>query len=165
MPELCRYLWFSEGDLASIHTLAVAAQTLVHHAGAKVGKPSQAEIWVKAQPPAFQKRVRAAQNFFKHANTDSQQVLSYTPMLAEIYLVDAVSTYRAVYENITPLMVTFLMRFSVTHPEILLPQDCPIQFPQGIEVDDFVKLPRRDFLDIVLPVAAGRIRKRGFHLP
>jgi hypothetical protein len=144
------FLWFIEFDMASIHTLAVAANTLLHQIGSKVGKPSPTMEWLKSQPQSFQKRARDAQNFFKHANTDPNRVLSYAPIIAEIYLLDSIARFHDLYSITTPLMLAFALRFSLTYPDILPTEDFPVHLPKGFPVDKLAKLARRDFLESAL---------------
>jgi hypothetical protein len=151
------FLWFIEFDMASVHTLAVASNTLLHQIGSKVGKPSPTAEWLKSQPKSFQRRARDAQNFFKHANTDPDRVLSYAPIITEIYLIDSILCFHNLYRTSTPLMLAFGLRFSLSYPHILSPEDFPVPLLKNTPVDYIGTLGRRDFLETVLPLL---MRKR-----
>jgi hypothetical protein len=140
-------LWFLGQDRASIHTLAVAAQTLLHNVGKKAGKPSRSIEWVKSQPPSFQKVVRDAQNFFKHASKDPDRVLIYAPFMAETFMIDAITCFHRLYDFLTPMMRSFALRFSLMYPHVLPP---PEHLLKGAKVYELARLSRTDFLKEVL---------------
>lgn len=144
-------LWFLQGDFASVHTLVVAAQTILHHVGSKTGKPSKLVEWIKSQPPAFQRRVVDAQNFFKHAHKDPDRVLTYAPRIAEIYIIDAIYMFEDLYHVITPLMRTFALRFSLSHPDVLDLSSLPVKFPASVKINQVAQLSRAEFFDAILP--------------
>jgi hypothetical protein len=150
-------LWFLEEDHAAIHTLAVAAQTLLHNIGTKSGKGSGLVRWIKSQPKSFQKRSFDAQNFFKHANTDPNRILTYAPAIAEIDMIDACVCFYGLYGFVTPLMLTFSLRFSLFSPDVLPPDGFPVELPKGFKIEELVKLSRREFLDRILPYLTKRL--------
>ncbi|PYJ69355.1 MAG: hypothetical protein DME75_11245 [Verrucomicrobia bacterium] len=144
-------LWFLEKDLASIHTLTVAAQELLHHTGKPQGKPSKLVSLIKSQPRAFQKQAREAQNFFKHPQKHTRVL--YSPLSAELFIIDALALYEDLANHLTPLMKLFAIRFSLSYPDTL-PFDLTVKLPIGVRRDDLAKLGRADFLKEVLPFLA-----------
>jgi hypothetical protein len=144
-------LWFLEANVAAVHTLAVAAQTILHNVGTKKNKPSALVTWLRTQPPWFQKRAVQAQNFLKHANKDPERVLIYAPLIGDIYIMDAMFLFEELYHFLTPLMRTFALRFSLDHPDILELDGLPIKFPQGFKIERLKELNRTEFLDAILP--------------
>jgi hypothetical protein len=155
--EAAILLWFLEEHHAAIHTLAIAAQTLIHNVGSKGGKPSGLVKWIKSQSKAFQRRSFEAQNFFKHANTDPNYMLRYAPDIAGIHMIDACVCFHSVYGFVTPLMLTFSLHFSIFNPDVLPPDGFPIEPPKGFKIEELVKLSRGEFLDRVLPFISGRM--------
>jgi hypothetical protein len=143
-------LWFLEKDLASIHTLTVAAQELLHHTGKPQGKPSRLVSLINAQPPAFQRQARAAQNFFKHPKKHAR--VPYSPLSAELFIIDAIALYEDLGNHLTPLMKLFSLRFALSYPSTL-PFDLTLaKFPVSVRVDEVAKLGRPEFLQKILPL-------------
>lgn len=144
-------LWFLEKDLASIHTLTVAAQELLHHTGKPHGKPSRLVSLTKSQPPAFRRWATEAQNFFKHPKKEGR--LLYSPVAAELVMIDAMAVYEDLGNHLTPLMKLFALRFALSYPDTL-PFDFTPKLPVGVRVDDVAKLSRAEFLKNVPPLLA-----------
>lgn len=151
-------LWFLEGHVASIHTLAVAAQELLHGVGKKAGKPSKVASWIKSKPKAFQKLSRLPQNFFKHANTDPNASINYPPVLGDMHIVDAVMSYEDLFQKLPPVMQLFAARFAVEYPDILPVDYAATKILKGAKIDDLAELSRSDFLVECL-ARVGRRRK------
>ncbi len=75
-------LFFDAGDAVSIHTLAAASATVFADILENTGKTSWREQIVKnysdlTKPQVFD-ILRNAQNFFKHADRDSEEVLDFS---------------------------------------------------------------------------------------
>jgi hypothetical protein len=143
-------LWFESGDITSIHTLAVAAQGVLSALSADMGKPlSKVLNWINEQPKSFQSQLRNPQNFFKHGHHKQpyRDVVSFIPGLAEMILIDNISTYQGLFDSLTPLMKLFAIRFSIEHPDIL-----PLKLTlKGFEIEDLARLTRSQFLKEILP--------------
>src|SRR5947209_4730269 len=79
--ETAVVLYFQQGDPVSIHTLAAAAHQLLHDISKKADSQSEMILaWALEQVlPEYRdeirKTLRAAQNFFKHADRDESDVL------------------------------------------------------------------------------------------
>jgi len=144
-------LWFLEKDIVSIHTLTVAAQELLHHTGKPHGKPSRLVSLINLQSKTFQKQAREAQNFFKHPKKQGRVL--YSPLTAELFIIDAMALYEDLGNHLTPLMKLFAIRFALLQPDIL-PFDVAVKLPVGVQRDDLAKLSRADFLKEVLPFLA-----------
>jgi hypothetical protein len=144
-------LWFLEKDLASIHTLTVAAQELLHHTGKPHGKPSRLVSLIKQQSKTFQRQARQPQNFFKHPQKYKR--LPYSPLAAELFMIDALAVYEDLGNHLTPLMRLFALRFALSYPDVL-PFDLTAKIPVGLSVDEVAKLSRMEFLEEILPLLA-----------
>ena len=141
-------IWFASGDITSIHTLAVAAQGVLMALSNDMGKPvSKVLDWINKQPKSFQSQLRNPQNFFKHGHHKQpyKDVASYIPNLAEMTLIDNISTFQRLFDSLTPLMKVFAVRFSIKHPDIL-----PLKL-KGFKIEDLARLTRSRFLKEVLP--------------
>ena len=91
-----------------------------------------------------------AQNFFKHANRDPDRVLIYAPMIAEIYIIDAIYMFEDLYHVMTPLMRTFALRFSLSHPNVLELSSLPVKFPASVKINQIAQLSRTEFFDALM---------------
>ena len=111
-------LWFNNADPISIHALAAAANELLNAIGARAGKPSEIQPYIKSRPPAIRDRLRKAQNFFKHAGRDLNERFEYHPMHGEVLITDSILIYHALAGEMTPLMAAFTARLSVTEPDL-----------------------------------------------
>ena len=139
-------LWFLEGDVAAIHALASAAQELLQCVGRTKGKSSPTVKWIKSQPKATQVKLRSPQNFFKHANVDTDEVLDYPTMQGDMYLIDAVASFHDVFSKVTPLMRLFAARLTLENPDILRPSYTSGWILWGAKIEDIAQLCRSDFL-------------------
>ncbi|MFN2624232.1 MAG: hypothetical protein ABR611_15455 [Chthoniobacterales bacterium] len=151
--ETAIFLWFQEGDLAAIHTLAAASQELLHHTGKRLGTPSKLVEMINSEPKKFRDRVRQAQNFFKHPK--DHPILSYAPIIAELTIIDALAVVENMNHPLSPIMKLFAIRFALTHPNILPLDFALAKFPIGLDVNQIGKLSRPDFLEKILPLIGG----------
>lgn len=161
--ESAIYLWFLEADPASIHTLSVAAQGVLTAIGGPRGTKSQAVEWINSQSRAFQNTAREAQNFFKHGGHRQRDktVFIYAPFMAEMFMIDAITHFHRLYQSLTPIMILFALRFSLTYPNVLPPEGFPEHLLKGVRIDQFAKLDRSEFLKELLPrLVAAEQRSR-----
>jgi len=139
--ESAMLLWFLEADPVSIHTLAVAAQELLHNANLEGSKKSPVKSLIKSWPKARQIKLKVAQNFFKHGpdRKNPGPTVDYRPIFGLAALLDATACYIASYGyKATPLMRIFAARQDLEdgRPAIL----------NGINVDELKDFSRSDFL-------------------
>src|SRR5688572_4863539 len=77
-------LYFNDGDPISLHTLAGAAYDVLRGVNRARGGEPMIKDWVRESfQPDYRKTVdkalNEAQNFFKHADRDANDVLEYDP--------------------------------------------------------------------------------------
>jgi hypothetical protein len=94
-------LWFKYGDVASIHTLAAAANVVFDALGKQIKAPSIIREYLRHASRAEYDRFTAAEVFFKHAARDLNKVLDYDPMQAEMLILDSIYVYREGHEELT----------------------------------------------------------------
>lgn len=88
-------LWFTDGDPVAIHTLAFAAYEIIH-AISKKRNPNRRDLLFDTlvikdeHRQEFNRSIKAAANFFKHGDRDSDAVLDFNPMLTEMFLFFAI---------------------------------------------------------------------------
>ena len=102
-------LYFSEADPVSIHTLTWAVcQVLVDISKSRAGTPMVIESILRGVLPdkvdEAKRRLSAAANFFKHADRDPDNVLTFDPAQTEVLLFDACSKYRDLTGEVVPMM-------------------------------------------------------------
>jgi hypothetical protein len=152
--EAAILLWFNDQDVSAIHTLAVAAQGLLTALCRDMHKePPELVTRINRQPKGFQEQTRNPQNFFKHGKHKQpyKDVVSYMPSMAEIILIDDIAVYERLFRVRTQMMSIYAIRFSLTNPETL-PMKISIK---GLDIEDLRQLPRRQFLEKVLPFVSG----------
>lgn len=139
--ESAMLLWFLEGDPVSIHTLAVAAQELLHNANLEGSQKSPVKSLIKSWPKSRQIKLKVAQNFFKHGpdRKNPGPTVDYRPVFGQAALFDATACYIASYgHKATPLMRLFMTRLDLEagKPATL----------SGVNVDELKDCTRSDFL-------------------
>ena len=107
-------LYFNDGDAISIHTLAAAARNVLLDLCRYRGQSSailREELIKNYVKPEHAKDVRAvykrAENFFKHADSDPDEVLTFDPEGSEYFLFEATEAYQLLSGEATPHMLTF----------------------------------------------------------
>ena len=123
--ELSIRVFLSFGDPIGIHTLAGAARQLLSDLGRSQGSSSTLDgILQRTVRPEKLKEVqdliRRPQNFFKHAESDPEDVLEFHPEGTEFLIWDACLIYEALTNERVPLMVLFRGWFTVKHPALLI---------------------------------------------
>ena len=102
-------LYFSEADPVSIHTLTWAAyQVLLDLNKTRGGLPMLTELVSSPVLPdkveEVKRRFSAAANFFKHADRDPVNILTFNPAQTEILLLDASYKYRDLTGETVPTL-------------------------------------------------------------
>jgi hypothetical protein len=142
-------LWFLEKDLSSIHTLAGAAQGVLHKmCSEKDESPSQIRKIIKNDPT--KKILLESQYFFKHGtdrNAKRKGVMRHVPMMTEEILIDCISMHVRLFDTLSALMKLFGFRYNLFNPKAF-PMKMTVK---GIKVEDLRRLGRREFLKEVLP--------------
>src|SRR5712691_7914594 len=109
-------LYFSAADPVSIHTLTSAAHELLAGVNRTRGGPAMIEDsllqWVKPDKVAdARRRLRAAANFFKHADRDAEETHVFSPSQTEMRLFDAREAYRSITGELVPILAVYRLWF------------------------------------------------------
>jgi len=145
------WLWFHEGEVVSIHTLACSALKVARDVGAKLGKKSMLIDVLNERDKALGKAAMAPQDFFKHARHDPDAVFDFDPGRTPYHMYDALVLYREIYNDISPHMELFLLRFRLTHPEVF-PNASPVTLPEGFDVEVLRRATRKEFFGKLAPL-------------
>jgi hypothetical protein len=144
------WLWFNDGDIVSIHTLADAAFGILDQLYQKRnwGRPMPLDDDPKLSTPERQKwrdKVREAGTFGKHARHDHDKSYRYSSDFVQAYLAFAI-TEHARLENVGPgsLQTVFSMWFWLHFPQFV--ERAPM-LPKGFNVEGSRKLSRREFFE------------------
>jgi hypothetical protein len=149
-------LYFHEGDPVSIHTLTGAAYEVLQHLNrAKGGEPMIKDSLKDRVKPQFvrdiSRKLNEAQNFFKHADKDPDEVLTaFTSGQTEYLLLDACWAYCRLTGERLPVLNVFEKWASVTFAKNAVmydPKD-DLQLPKKLGT-----LRRHEFFTQLLPVA------------
>jgi len=129
--ELAIRLLFQNEDPIGIHTLAAAGFRILRD----IGKAKNCEInqylatVIKPEMQGkFWKVFSRAANFFKHADSDPDDILKdVQEEVNDVLILFACFLYRDIESHWTPQMVAFVTWYIVIHPEILdYLQDDPV---------------------------------------
>jgi len=137
-------LFFERRDTIAIHTLAAASHQIL----ADIASRCQIGGILKNNPlirPEKKKDwndlVNKSQNFFKHADRDSNAVLEFHPSITPFFLLDAVSIFQQLTDDTSQEQRVFLSWFVAKYPDFLV--DGPMKdsinnlLASGLNPDDF----------------------------
>ena len=157
--EMAINLYYFDRDFVSVHTLAsaaheVLADLLKHHG---VQQPVSLRAIVKTHVrPEFQaeflRMLKRAQNFFKHADSDSAAILTFDPRQTEFVVWESGLAYHALTGDFPPLFQAFHIWFIVQNPEAL-------KFPAELNRiraeagEEIARTPKREAFEYLIQFA------------
>lgn len=117
-------LFFEDGDPTSIHTLARASHEILDHLcasknltrgvvyeGLKFIKPEHHKMVIG--------KINEAKNYFKHADKDSGETLSWNPIVSEYFIWDATSLHRRLVGVVLiPEIIIYSLWFRLHHDDL-----------------------------------------------
>ena len=123
--DMALKLFFLYADVVAIHTVASASFGILEDLCKKQGVDSLTQKgllgMIKPEKQAeVSKKLRAAQNFFKHADRDSDQILHFNPVITEFILMDAAYLYQMLTNEKTALMVIYDLWYFSKNSDLLL---------------------------------------------
>jgi hypothetical protein len=120
--ETAVWLWFNEGDIVSIHTLADAAFGVIldlYHAR-KWPLPIPFDDPAGKESKKLRKKLREAGTYGKHARTDHDLAYEYSEVFIESYLAAAVAAYGRLREpKRDGLLTLFSFWFAIRNPTLV----------------------------------------------
>lgn len=157
--EVAIRLYFAWGDPVAIHTLAAAAFNVLidinDHRGGK-GPPIREKFldWIRPEHLSdAKKKLKEAENFFKHADCDPNSTLPFRPKTTEFVLLDGVELYFGLTQELPPLLQTYRAWWLIQHKHLLKP-DAPESLRKVPTGSTFDSSSRRTFFHEMLPVVA-----------
>ena len=117
-------LFLNNGDIVAIHTLTAAAYNILRDLSNLQSKPvlikeKMLEMVKSQHKKMVRNGINEAENFFKHADEDSNKLLKFNPNGTEFLLWDACVIYHSLTSEKTPLMSAFNMWFFTKHTDVL----------------------------------------------
>lgn len=147
-------LWFHDGDEISIHTLASASnevivgicksrgiEDVVSEAIKRAIKPEYVKPFIKA--------VRKPFNFSKHADTDPDDILEFSPFLSLMFMFATTGNLQRLGETLSDPAVILWEWISLHHPD-WIPPSGQQTFAERIPIKArpvIASLSRRDFFE------------------
>ena len=118
-------LFFRNSDVVVIHTLAAAAHEIFRGLGKKQGvrsliKDQALDVIKKDKQKVFLATVNKAENFFKHANWDSDEQLKFHFESTAFLIFDACEMYQVLTKETVPLFGIFKVWFLSKYPELVI---------------------------------------------
>ncbi|NVK23027.1 MAG: hypothetical protein HWD86_10965 [Kangiellaceae bacterium] len=123
-------LYFSHKDPVSIHTLTAASYNILRDLNKSEKHPP---LFIKDRflnyiKPGYEKEVRnlinQAENFFKHADRDREDIFEFNPKQTELMIYEACDSYRALSGEFPAKFKCYSMWFSSRYPNLFeLPND------------------------------------------
>lgn len=151
-------LYFKEGDPVSIHTLTAAAYQLLSDISAQRGGTLMLKDlvtqWVR--PDAVdeaRRRLNEAQNFFKHADRDADEILAFKPAQTELLLLDGCHKYRELTGEVVPVLAVYQSWFWLTTGADLVRNSERARIPEELR-EAFPGATRQSFFAEALPLAS-----------
>lgn len=124
-------LYFSYGDPVSIHTLASAGYNILNDvcANREVEIKHVRKVLLDRVMPENKKQVikhlKHAENFFKHADRDSEESTSLNPLASEYVLLDATQLYFGLAGEMPPLFSMYRTWWYATNRHLLIDKQSP----------------------------------------
>ncbi len=115
-------LYFRDGDVISMHTLAAAAHQVLMDLSKLEGIKSlvkETTLIREERKKEYILKVNEAENFFKHATTDRHKLLDFNPEVSEFLIFDAIGMYTQLTHEITEDYSIFKAWFFVKYPSII----------------------------------------------
>jgi hypothetical protein len=120
------YFSFQYADPISIHTLTAAAYNILRDICGKTGMP---QVLIKGllidlvrqeKKKEFISLLNKAENFFKHADRNHKDTITFNPGQTELLIYDACSKYQELTGNLIPIFYLFQAWFLVNNSSFFL---------------------------------------------
>lgn len=98
----------------------------------------------------FRTGLRAAANFFKHAQRDAAATYFFSPEASKLFLIDACAIYREKAHEELPLITAFELYVAIHDPALFKPAYVS-KLQSADRFQHFQQLSKRTFFSEVLP--------------
>ena len=149
-------LWFHDDDPVSIHTLASAAQEILHPLAKKAGTFEGTLDTIYAadgHEDEWLASIRFYHNFFKHGAKDADASIKLNPEVNTYLIRTVIQVYQKFTGTTTPVMNAYIVRFIFSHPHVHDGDPYP-HIPSEVK-DKLNEAPKDMFLEVFLKASAG----------
>ena len=154
--EMAIRLFFSNSDMVAVYSLAAAAHEILRGLCTKQKiksfiKDTMVSMIKKEKQGEYWKMITRAQNFFKHAEKDHDQLLKFYLEPTEYFLWDACGMYQTLTKESPPLIQVFNMWFYLKNPRVVQNEKIKNllnEFRLNLDPEN-----RPQFLELLLPLA------------
>ena len=137
-------LFFAFGDPVAAHTLACAGAQVVADLLAAKGLMSPfvgGDMVLRERRTEYITHIRAAQNFFKHADRDHADVLTFKRAETEFMLLAACQDLRLLTGLVIPEAAAFELWFFSRHPDVLYDSNYKRSLIKFLEANEGKAIP------------------------
>jgi len=163
--ETAIHLFFHNSDPVSIHTLTAAAYNILRDICKNRGYPyvlikgSSLQYVIPGKEKKYLNAVNQAENFFKHADNDPEEILNFNPSQTEILIYDACKIYQEITKKINPLCHLFQVWFMAENPDLFkFPKDMEKQIIMIREAKAHEN--KKFYYEIMFPIAMNMAGKK-----
>lgn len=149
-------LYFSNCDPVSIHTLAAAAYNVIRDVNKTRGgkKMFAKDGFLDYVKEGHEREVREIlnkpENFFKHADRDSDKSIEFDPTQSEFYIAEACWVYHSLAGEFPPLFSVYHVWFIASNPTLFkFSEEQKRLISSGAQ--DTLALGRTRYLELALP--------------
>jgi hypothetical protein len=152
-------LWFEGGDQVSIHTLACSAHQILSDLHRRRGGKdpiADTDLIRDEYRSQYLKLMKKEFNFFKHADNDPHEVLSFKPDVTLFFLVIGCHLMRQVGQRLSDTQQTLGHYMAVTKPELMkeeFMEEFRAKFSPEV-LRSIARLERREFFRKMLEAIA-----------
>jgi hypothetical protein len=143
-------LWFADADPVSVHTLAAAAHEIVHTLYRRKGLSGlmfDSPLIRDDMRSEFARRVKAISTFFKHAQRDADETLSFNPVANETHMLFATYGLHLMGES-HEITEKALIAWFMLHEPQFFERNVFAQFPPIEGIESFRNASRKQFFEI-----------------
>lgn len=154
-------LWFADGDPVSIHTLSYAAYEVIHVLSRQANRQDKlifdSDSIKDEFRSDFNKLVKRAPNFFKHADKDPIGTVEFVPQLSEMFFLFSSLGIETMGLKLGGEEKAFLIWLTIHNPKIMV-EGAMKNFLQGFPVETIEEVKIMPKPEFFMHVMSGHTR-------
>ncbi len=159
--EVAIRLYFNSDDPVSLHTLTAASYNLLRDISSHLDAPRMFakdmmfDFLTDKGKLVWKRGMNEAENFFKHADRDTEENLVFDPGMSELFLWEACTQYARITGEEPPLLKLYNYWFFLRHQTLFdLPEDQKSKIVSLVRFSE--NLPRENYMAEFLPLMMKR---------